>query len=62
MQKQKTKFKIFKGQFSSSSADEKANAWLDAHPEVSIVSFEYSEAHYGNHSICIEYIEDNLED
>lgn len=58
----KTKFKIFSGDFDHIPADVKANEWLDAHPEVSVVSFEYEQARYGMHSICVEYMEDILED
>ena len=58
MQEPKIKFKIFKGNFSQTSADEKLNQWLDEHPNAEIITFDYVEAHYGNHSICLAYTEE----
>ena len=53
------RFKIFTGNLSSPNpkADEKANKWLDKHPEVDVLAFEYQQARMGDHSICIWYEE-----
>ena len=53
------KFKIFFGAHAldEESADEKANKWLDEHPNIEIFQMKYQQARYGDHSICIMYEE-----
>ena len=49
------KFKIFFGNSTSTTADSKLNAWLEQHPNVCILSYQYQQARMGDHSICIMY-------
>ena len=53
-----SKFKIFFGNHTLQSADEKLNQWREEHPDVYIIGWQYSQARMGDHSICIEYTED----
>ena len=38
-------------------ADKKLNNWLNNHQGVDILKWHYEQARYGDHSICIEYVE-----
>ncbi len=51
------KFKIFFGNHTMQSADEKLNQWLKEHPRASVIEWQYSQARMGDHSICILYKE-----
>ena len=51
------KFKIFFGNHTIKSADEKLNEWLRENPKISIISWQYQEPRIGDHSICIAYRE-----
>ncbi len=48
------RFKVFFG-FDQMHADDMANDWLDEHPEVVVTGWEYHQARYGDHSLCISY-------
>lgn len=52
------KFKIFFGNHTLQTADDKLNQWLEEHPSVRILNYQYSQARMGDHSICISYLED----
>lgn len=52
------KFKIFSGNFNYHNADEKANEWLEEHPDVDIVWMKYWQIDGAHHSICIAYQEE----
>ena len=52
------KFKIFFGNHTLQSADEKLNQWLEENPNIKLVSWQYSQARMGDHSICVEYVEE----
>lgn len=50
------KFKIFRGSnFDCDTADIKANEWISENPNISIISMNYQQARYGDHSICVMY-------
>lgn len=51
------KFKIFFGNHTLQSADEKLNQWLAENPLIVIVKWDYSQSRNGDHSICIQYIQ-----
>jgi hypothetical protein len=52
------RFKIFFGSEDDlHSADRRLNTWLDKHPNVRILSYQYRHANMGDHSICITYEE-----
>ena len=51
------KFKIFWGNHTMQSADEKLNQWLQDNPSVKILTYQYQQARLGDHSICISYRE-----
>lgn len=48
------RFKAFFG-FDQVHADDMANDWLDEHPEVVVTGWEFHQARYADHSICISY-------
>ena len=50
------KFKIFFGNHTLQSADEKLNQWLEENPLAVILKWHYQEPRIGDHSICIQYI------
>lgn len=58
------KFKIFYGSFPSGlqpnaiTADIQANEWLKEHSDISVISMQYQQTRYGDHSICIMYEEE----
>lgn len=45
----------FFGHMDGYSADEAFNDWIKDHPNIHIEHFGYSQARYGEHSICILY-------
>lgn len=50
------RFKVFFGvDQGHMHADDMANDWLDEHPEVVVTGWEFHQARYGDHSICISY-------
>lgn len=51
------KFKIFFGNHTLQSADEKLNQWLAENPLIVIVKWDYSQSRNGDHSICVQYIQ-----
>lgn len=60
----RVKFKIFFGmikerpdQPNTFQADGKINQWLEENPNVTIIDWKYTQAKYGDHSICIRYYE-----
>lgn len=60
--KRPIKFKIFFGTISlqlnkGMTADEKANEWIAANPDIDILQMQYHQAESGDHSICIMYKE-----
>lgn len=60
--KRPIKFKIFFGTISlqlnkGMTADEKANEWITANPDIDILQMEYQDVPNGSHSICIMYKE-----
>lgn len=52
------KYKIFFGNSVLVSADAMLNNWLKENPGVRMISWQYSQARMGDHSICIEYEEE----
>lgn len=50
------RFKLFFGA-NNNMADDKANTWLNQHPNIKIIEMKYQQARYGDHSICIMYEE-----
>ena len=52
------RFKAFFGNQSITPADVKLNDWLRDNPKVRLISWQYSQARMGDHSICIEYEEE----
>lgn len=52
-----TKFKIFFGNHTLQTADDKLNQWLAENPSVRIIEWRYDQARMGDHSICIQYVE-----
>jgi hypothetical protein len=54
----KYKTKIFFGSNPNDNADEKFNIWAEKNPNIQILNFQYEQARYGDHSICILYEED----
>ena len=57
--KPKVKFKIFYGNHTMQSADDKVNQWLEENPSIKLVSYQYQQARMGDHSICVEYKEES---
>lgn len=55
----KVRFKIFFGNHTMQSADDKLNQWLEQNPKVHIVSWQFQQARMGDHAICIEYEEES---
>lgn len=57
------KAKIFMDGKGIDKADTKFNSWMKNNQNVCILQFEYQQAKYGEHSICILYREEspNLE-
>ena len=51
------RFKIFWGNHTMQSADEKLNQWLQDNPHVNILNYQYQQVRLGDHSICISYLE-----
>lgn len=51
----RVRFKIFFGNHTMQSADDKLNQWLEQNPKVHIVSWQYQQSRIGDHAICIEY-------
>lgn len=51
-----TKFKIFMGTIDD-KADKKANEWIEKNPDIVLYSYQYQQARYSDHSICIMYEE-----
>lgn len=51
------KFKIFYGNHTLQSADEKVNQWLNENPSIRLVEYQYQQARLGDHSICVMYEE-----
>ena len=51
------KFKIFFGNHTLQTADDKLNQWLKENPSVRIIEWRYDQARMGDHSICIQYEE-----
>lgn len=51
------KFKIFWGNHTMQSADEKLNQWIAENPTVVILEWQYRQVRLGDHSICIKYEE-----
>lgn len=49
------RFKIFWGNHTSVSADEKLNQWIKENPLAVIIDWQYQQARLGDHSICIKY-------
>lgn len=49
------KFKIFFGNHTVQTADDKLNQWLEQHPNVKVLDYQYQMARIGDHSICIMY-------
>lgn len=52
------KFKIFFGNHTIQTADDKLNKWLEENPGVRVINWQYEEPRIGDHSICIEYKEE----
>ncbi len=50
------KFETFFCSFPQKATDE-LNKWIDEHPKVKILQFQYQQARMGDHSICIMYEE-----
>lgn len=55
------KAKIFIGMNIAGKADEKFNSWIENHPDIYILQFEYQQTAHGEHSICILYKEKGAE-
>lgn len=59
-------FEIFFGGYSSECADCRAsdylNEWITDHPNAKIIDWQYQQARYGDHSICIRYVDRAVED
>ncbi len=56
------KFKIFWGNHTNVSADVKVNQWLEQNPHIKLVSYQYRQVRLGDHSICVEYVEEKPDD
>lgn len=58
------KYKIFFENQSTVTAAAKLNEWLEKHPNIIIHTWQYQQARFGDHSICIEMetIEDIVTD
>lgn len=54
----RVRFKIFFGNHTVQSADDKLNQWIAENPNAHILSYQYQEARIGDHSICIQYEEE----
>lgn len=53
-----TKMKIFAGNLTgSTTAADKFNEWIEKNPSVEIVSVQYQQARFGDHSILVVYEE-----
>lgn len=50
------KTKIFLGTVNG-LADTKFNLWINNVPNIKIISLQYQQARYGDHSICVLYEE-----
>lgn len=50
------KFETFFCTFPQKATDY-LNEWIDEHPKVKILQFQYQQARMGDHSICIMYEE-----
>ena len=57
VKRSRLKFKIFFGNHTSQTADEKLNQWLAENPAVELIDWQYQEPRIGDHSICITYKE-----
>lgn len=55
----KYKFKIFFGTQPECPANKKINDWIIDHPNITIFDYQYQQARFGDHSICIRYVEDS---
>lgn len=53
----KIKFEIFDEAFPNKASDD-VNSWLKKNSKVKILSWQYSQARNGYHSICIMYCEE----
>lgn len=42
-------------------ATDALNEWIDNHPKAKIIDFQFQQARYGDHSICIRYEEEDGE-
>lgn len=51
------RFKIFFGNHTIKSADEKVNEWMDQNPNATVLGYQFQEPRIGDHSICIMYKE-----
>ena len=51
------KAKIFFGNYSGLTADQKFGEWIEDHSNVKIIDFRYEQTRYGDHSIAILYEE-----
>lgn len=49
------RFKIFWGNHTNVSADEKLNQWIKENPSAVIIDWQYQQVRLGDHSICIKY-------
>ena len=54
------KFKTFFQSFPQ-YATEALNKWIEEHPKAKIIDYQYQQARYGDHSICIRYEEEEGE-
>ena len=55
------RFKTFFGN-QVHKAEDKANLWLETTAGINVIDFRYTQASYGDHSICIMYEETNNAD
>lgn len=55
----KVRFKIFFGNHTLQSADDKLNQWMEQNPTARIISWQFQQARMGDHAIGIEYEEEN---
>ena len=47
--------KLFFGNKNGITADQLFGEWIEEHPKVKIIDFQYQHARYGDHSIAILY-------
>ena len=52
------KYKLFFGNSYMVSADVMLNNWVKENPKARIIEWQYDQARMGDHSICIEYEEE----